>query len=368
MNIPRREIHFTHPTKDGWKLRLFFYSATTNKKAHTPVILCHGLAGNKNSCDFGDFDSPYWHQYSLAAFLSQGGLNKETSFDVWVPELRGLVGQEPHGVYSPKQDVWCVDDHIQKDVPTIISYVQRQYVTQQSQQPKIFWIGKSMGGMIVYGYGETASAKHSLQGVVTIGSPIAFTHNSPTLELISRITPRNIYIPVNVSEFLSKHPDIRNKFLELGANNANIDQDVFEYYLNIGMNNTFSSKVLSQFSVFFRHHTFCRYPRFPWLFDTIGRFPFFHQLLKPYDYKQQLTRFTSPILILSGQADREAPPEDVSYATSHIGSKDVTSVTFSKQNGYSADYGHLDLNLGRKVKLEVYPIIYNWLLAHDQQG
>ncbi len=363
----RQEIHTTHPTSDGWKLRIFFYPASTDHKAHTPVILCHGLAGNKNSCDFGDVDSPNWHQYSLAAFLSQGGLNKKTSFDVWVPELRGQTQQPVHLTYHPERYKWCIDDYIDKDVPTIISYIQRQYAKQRGQKPKLFWIGKSMGGMIIYGYGETVAAKRTLQGAVTIGSPIAFNHNSPVLDLLSRITPRNISIPVNITDFLSKHPDINNKFKQLGANNKNIDPEVYEQYLKTGMNNTFSSRVLNQFSVFFRHHTFCRYPQFPWLFDTIGRLPVFNQLLRPYDYKQQLKRFTTPILILSGQADREASPEDILYIPSHIGSKDVSLINFSKKNGYSADYGHLDLNLGHNAKQEVYPVVYNWLFNHDQQ-
>ena len=366
MNQPKQEIHFTQPTSDGWKLRLFYYPAATKQKAKTPVILCHGLAANKHSCDFGTPGSPEWNQYSLAAFLSQGGLEKKTSFDVWVPELRGRGEQKSfHPLHHPEQYKWCIDDYIQKDVPTIISYVQQYYRKQQGQKQKLFWVGKSMGGMIIYGYGETSSAKRTLKGVVTIGSPIAFLHTSPVIEILSHIAPRNIYIPINASEFLTKHPDIKKKFKETGANIGNIDPAIYEQYLSIGMNNTISSKVLSHFSVFFRHHTFCRYPQFPWLFDTIGRFPFLKPLLWPYDYKQQLKRFTTPLLVLSGQVDHAAPPEDVAYAANHVKSKDVSYMNFSKENGYSADYGHLDLNLGYNVKQEIYPTIYNWLLTHE---
>jgi len=185
--------------------------------------------------------------------------------------------------------------------------------------------------------------------------------------MLSRIAPRNIYAPINVSDFLSKHPDIKNKFKEMSANTENIDPNIYERYLSIGMNNIISSKVLSHFSVFFRHHTFCRYPQFPWLFDTIGRFPFFNQLLRPHDYKKQLKRFKTPILILSGQSDHAAPPGDVQYASTHVGSEDITYINFSKENKYLADYGHLDLNLGIHAKQEVYPPIYNWLVTHDQQ-
>jgi pimeloyl-ACP methyl ester carboxylesterase len=366
MDQQEPQIHFTHPTSDGWKLRMFYYPAATEHKAETPVVLCHGLAANKHSCDFGIPGSTEWNKYSLAAFLSQGGLEKETSFDVWVPELRGR-GEEAmfHPLHHPDRYEWCVDDYIQKDVPTIIAAVQKYYVKNQGHKPKLFWVGKSMGGMIIYGHGETKAGKQSLKGVVTIGSPISFVHTSPVLDILSRIAPRNIYIPLNASEFLLKHPEIKERFKETGATLENIDPVVYEQYISLGMNNTISSKVLSHFSVFFRHHTFCRYPQFPWLFDTFGRFPVLKPLFWPYDYKQQLKRFTTPILILSGEKDHAASPEDVSYAVGHVGSKDVSYVNFSKENGYSADYGHLDLNLGYNVKQEVYPVIYDWLLKRD---
>ncbi|MDG6228878.1 MAG: alpha/beta fold hydrolase [Candidatus Thermoplasmatota archaeon] len=366
MNKPIQDIHFTQPTIDGWTLRLFYYPARSTQKSKSPVVLCHGLAANKHSCDFGTMGTSEWETYSLASFISQGGLDQKTSFDVWVPELRGRGENASfHPLKHPERYNWCIDDYIQKDVPTIISTIRDYYKEKEGLRPKLFWVGKSMGGMIIYAYGETSQAKRTLKGVVTIGSPIDFTHTSPVLDILSRIAPRNFYIPINAADFLLKHPDIKEKFKETGANIENIDDDIYERYIAKGMNNTISSKVLSHFSVFFRHQTFCRYPQFPWLFDTLGRISVLKPLFWPHDYKQQLKRFTTPLLVLAGQNDDAAPPEDVSYASNHVGSKDVTFINFSKENGYSADYGHLDLNLGYNVKKEVYPVIYQWLLDRD---
>ena len=83
-----------------------------------------------------------------------------------------------------------------------------------------------------------------------------------------------------------------------------------------------------------------------------------------YDYKDNLTKFIHPLLAIAGGADKEAPPEEVLQTMKRVGSTDKIAHVFSKTNGYIADYGHLDLNLGKKVKEEVYPVIAEWLIHH----
>jgi len=51
----------------------------------------------------------------------------------------------------------------------------------------------------------------------------------------------------------------------------------------------------------------------------------------------------------------------VKHIAYNVGSTDTTFHEFSERAGYSTDYSHLDLNLGRKAKEEVYPVIYEWL-------
>jgi len=53
----------------------------------------------------------------------------------------------------------------------------------------------------------------------------------------------------------------------------------------------------------------------------------------------------------------------------HVGSRNKSVILFAEnavdENGKifsSHDYGHLDLNIGIKVKDEVYPKIYEWLV------
>lgn len=357
----------TQPTSDGWKLQLLHYPANTKKKTSTPVVLCHGLAANKNSCDFGDIQSKEWEQYSLAAYLSQGYDKDKISHDVWVIQLRGrgknlTFNPKDH----PKRYIWCFDDYVEKDIPTILKFIQTYYQKEQQRNIKIHWVGKSMGGMIVYAYGQTPASHRTIQGVITIGSPAIFEYKNPLLELITRIAPRNIAFPVNISELIQRIPEIDTAFKTFGVDPENIKPDIFELYLKIGMNNLISSKIFNHFSVFFRHNTFCKYPRYPWLYDIFGHTSVTSSFFITYDYKKNLYRFTHPLLAIAGKADKAAPPEDVKETVNRVKSKDKTYHLFSKDKGYKANYGHLDLNLGIHAKNEVYPVIHNWLLQHDK--
>ena len=127
------------------------------------------------------------------------------------------------------------------------------------------------------------------------------------------------------------------------------------------MDNTISSKVLNQFLLFYRHNNFCKYPDNPWLFDLIGKIPILKKIVSTYSYKHNMNKIETPLLVIAGNEDKAAEPREVRFSTKNVSSQDVTFINFSKKNGYSKDYGHLDLNLGLNVKNEVYPYIYKWL-------
>lgn len=360
-----QEIEFAK-TIDGWNLKVFHYPPESKDYIRFPVILCHGLASNKNSCDFGKPGTNEWERYSLAAFLSQKQLNGDSIFDVWVPELRGAG----NSFYDPKINSeryhWCVDDYIDKDVPAIIKCVQQWYKEKKYGVPQVFWVGKSMGGMLAYAYGQTKEGQNNFKGVVTIGSPVFFGKSSMFLEFITRITPRNLSIPININEIIEKSSEIANHFKGLGVNNKNIDPVILENYLRVGFTGILSSKVLSQFSMFFKHNSFCRYPKYPWMYDIFSRIPFLKKKFSPYCYTENIHRFITPLLAIAGGQDKMAPKKDIQYIKYLVGSSDVDFIEFSREAGYRNDYGHLDLNLGIHAYDEVYPKIYDWLKLHSK--
>ena len=87
----------------------------------------------------------------------------------------------------------------------------------------------------------------------------------------------------------------------------------------------------------------------------------------PYSYTQNLPRFTAPLLVIAGGADKMAPKADMWYVKNHVGSTDVSYLEFSKDAGYHADYGHLDLNIGIHAREEVYPKIHRWLWSRTSK-
>jgi len=354
-------------TSDGWDLRIFHYPPQTENVVQFPVILCHGLGMNKNSCDFGEPGTEQWFRYSLAAFLSQQQSKNSSVFDVWVPELRGNGKPSFDPKQNPEKFRWCVDDYIEKDVPAIISCVQGWYQEYKNEIRPVFWVGKSMGGMLAYAYGQTNEGQKNLKGVVTIGSPIVFGKSSPFLEFITRLTPRKISIPIHLNEIIKKSGDIANHFKGLGVNLDNIDPVVLQDYMQESFSSVISSKVLSHFSLFFKHMNFCRYPRYPWMYDVFGRIPGIKKIFAPFSYTENINRFTAPLLVIAGGADKMAPKKDMLYVKDHAGSTDITYLEFSKETGYKTDYGHLDLNLGIHAREEVYPKIFEWLLAHSKK-
>jgi len=84
------------------------------------------------------------------------------------------------------------------------------------------------------------------------------------------------------------------------------------------------------------------------------------------DYTADLDRVTVPALLVSAKADNMCEPTCVRYAYEHVGSTDKTYRELGLANNFSADYGHIDIVLGKNAPREVYPLILDWLRQHDR--
>jgi len=340
-------------TDDGWTLSLNKYALKDESlKKKAAVILCHGFNINNR---FWDLDK----RCSIARYLAGNG------YDVWVPSLRGSglsskpiladmrgmlkldIVNVPQVLMKAPFDLtkfdWTIDDHIHRDVPVIIDLVRKE-----SGFDKIYWIGHSMGGIIMFGYLENENHDTSkIAGFVSIGSMMVITQPlSAGLKMIANqkplLTASLLINTTAVSQFRNfTLGTVKSPIEELLMNSENMEADVMYKFFNIAIDDT-SPGVVAQFS------------------DSIKTGKMVSSD-KSYSYTANLRLVNTPILVLGGNKDGFVSEEGLQKTYMMVGSKDKEVVIFSKSNGYSADYGHCDLILGKDSEREVYPVILNWL-------
>ena len=208
-------------------------------------------------------------------------------------------------------------------------------------------IGHSMGGMIAYAaLGVNPAIHDALAGLVTIASPMGFPPVASqamrtlgemflALPLPQRLPQRGVLVAI--WSVLRWSPGMA----QVGMNPANIDVHVFGRALRLFMSNVPRSKLrqLAQWSL-------------------SGEF---RSCDGTIDYRANLSHITTPALIIAGAADRLASPAMVRFAHDRISSPQKHYREFGVRSGDSADYGHVDLILGRRAPDEVFPVIGEWI-------
>ncbi|MHC1625078.1 MAG: hypothetical protein ACXQS2_03690 [Methermicoccaceae archaeon] len=135
-----------------------------------------------------------------------------------------------------------------------------------------------------------------------------------------------------------------------------MNEDILSEYVENGFNSMIPKKVFYHFLVFLKHGVFCRYPRYPLLYDLSESFPRLKRWFAPYNYTGNLWRFKAPLCVIAGDADHLAHQDDVIYAYHNVGTPDTR-----KRMVLLKGYGHLDLNLGVNAKKDVYPKVHGWI-------
>jgi predicted alpha/beta hydrolase len=82
------------------------------------------------------------------------------------------------------------------------------------------------------------------------------------------------------------------------------------------------------------------------------------------DYGSRLADLDLPAFVIAAAGDRMwAPPPAVMGLYERIGSPDKSFLVCGRRSGYSRDFDHVDVLIGRPARTEVWPLILNWL-AH----
>lgn len=325
---------FFAETDDGWKLAIYHLPPQGPARAADPVIMCHGFTSTSVTFDQGD-------GRGLGPYLARLG------YDVWLVNLRGRPPGSYPGDGSSKRYGWTVDDYIRRDAPAVLNLV-----STKTGAKHVAWIGHSMGGMLMYGYLGTIGDERVAR-FIAIASPVRFADLSDRLLKLARRAKRwvdrddglhlgtisRIARPLHMTSLVGS-------YLDLVANRQNVTDDQWRRYLVNGVTNVSGGEALQLADWTLRD------VMVSWDGHT--------------DYRAAMRNIRLPLLVIAGKMDFLAPPSAALPAIELVGAADKTARVFSLAAGDRADYGHLDLLIGRPVNEEVFPYVAAWLQERHQ--
>jgi pimeloyl-ACP methyl ester carboxylesterase len=325
------EVHYTKAA-DGWRLAMTRYRP--DRPVHgEPVILCHGLGANRYNMDFGN-------EHSLARFLRDRG------FDVWIAELRGVGLSGRPRLFSRRSYGYGFDDFVALDVPAIIDLV-----IGKTGACKVFWVGHSMGGMLAYCFLQGALAG-KVKGAVAVSSPPRFEVKG-FYGLYKGLFRAGLLFPAIHQEQFAPYfaplvTLLPNSIKSIVVNYSNMTPELIRRVV-VNLPANISRGVLAQFA------------------DWFDRGDLMDRSMK-HSYTAGMRDITTPMLLISGGADRLVPGRLVRELYEGMKSADKTYRNFSLADGARADYGHGDILVGVPAPLDVYPFIADWLSARSEKA
>ena len=333
----------TTTTNDGWDIVLENFKPLNGApKRKYPVIICHGLIGNRHYFKIREEESIV---YRLRA----------EGYDVWLLDLRNREDSlVKASIYygKNKYNEITVDTYANEDAEKAISYV-----LEKTKSEKVNWIGHSMGGLLAYirlGFSDETR----IANLVTIASPMYFNKpftkkvnsldnygflvNSDFMNLVQPVVPTGSMSRFN-GYFRVGRIEIPLPFSRLFYYEENSTlQDVLR--LKRYSTNNESSKVMRQFS------------------DSLkeGEFSSFK---KGTNYTTGLESIQVPTFLIGGRRDHLASPYSIRKTYEQLGAKstDKEMLIAGRAEGHAEDYGHVDLIIGKNVDNDINIPIAKWL-------
>lgn len=316
-------------TRDGWRIALHRYKRAPGQRASSPVLLCHGLGSNRF-----DLDAP---DNSLARYLYEAG------HDTWVIELRGAGKSSRPTLTNRLRYDWNFDDYLYHDLPAAIGLIHRR-----TGADKVHWIGHSMGGMLAYAY-LAMWGDRSIRSVVTVGSPTFAKMRRPMIDNVIglyRLARPLRRVPNRALGRLASHfpRPVKNTVGRLIMNPRQVSAGRAKRLLRSAVEDI-PITLLDQFVDWYSHQEFRL---------SYGTF----------DFREALRHIVAPTFVISGSRDWLTPPSDLEQVYELLGSSEKRYWCAGKEAGCEAEYGHIDLILGRHAPVEIFPRIADWLQHH----
>lgn len=317
-------------TDDGRQIHIFFIRGQGEVKAKFPVILCHGLGAQ----------GKYWYFNEKSSWAPEIAKN---GFDVFVPDLRGV------GKSGGKMDFNFYD--YSKDVIAIIDKVKK--ITGAE---KVHWVGHSMGGMVIY--------------LTLTEKPEFVKENLASLTIIS--SPYKIWQPFEINKILQKNFDAVSQALK------KIDSIPFSFFAGFYRFAFPFFQIAEDISPIAKSFQY-----FVWNLDLVdietrkdvilGTANVSSKVLEKFlrvglgyeDFGFEIENLQVPSIFIVGTNDFLATPPTVKLAYIKAGTKDKKFFLAGVGEGFSGDYGHVDINTTNISKSEILPIVIAHLTEND---
>ena len=319
--------------RDGWRVALHRYRPAASAPARRhPVILCHGLAANRVTFDLDA-------EVSLARRLAGIG------FDVFSLELRAHGASDPARLAGRRRWGFSFDDYLSHDVPAAIAAV-----SALAGAPRVHWIGHSMGGILLYAHLASGGADRVASGVA-IGSSLDYSgsssayHSTLRLRRFAGLSP---VVPIGAALALCAPWTGRSG---TALERFNLWPDNVEPRLVRRLHarafHSVSTPVLLQLATAFEPGGLRSHDRRRRYLDDLRR-----------------AAVTTPVLALAGDRDLQCSPDAAAVPLAALAGRRRLDA-FGRSYGHASHYGHFDLVIGRRARVEVWPAIEGWLLEHD---
>ncbi|MDY7560527.1 alpha/beta fold hydrolase [Pseudomonas sp. 10B1] len=242
----------------------------------------------------------FWYSpkgVGLGAYLAR------TGFDVWIPEMRG------HGLSSRNQRYRHnrVADYARYDLPAIAAFV----CEQTGQVPH--WIGHSLGGTtLAAALGGHYLGSEDVASVALFGSQISRVHwplKVPLVEWGARL-------------ILSRFAHISGSRLKRGPEDEPIGLAVESM-------------------------------RWFGLFKHFGD--------KDRNWWSGLSDVQVPVLVVAAVADQQDPAWACRALYEQFGSAQRQFLCLGRAQGFSDDFGHVDMLVSKGAQTQVWPLVVSWL-------
>lgn len=317
------EIYYVR-TKDLWEIRLCRFR--NNSEKNIPILFVHGFGSNQNN-----FLLP--HEQSIVSYL------KNNNFDCWTMDLRGCKSSRPP--FGKTRWDASIDDVLVYDLPAVI-----EFILKITGYKKLFWIGHSLGGMLLYAY-LIHKGNDKIAGGITLGAPIGFVNtkmNVPSaLVQFQKLFPNTVFLLFKMLIPILKFFKIGNSVFPVNPSNININMTSWDL---CKMVEPPSPKMVDEMTVWLNGKK--------WI-----------MLNGQLNILEHLSELDIPLLLFYAPDDPFVNLDTAKDFFNSLKSTDKEIHILSTESGCKHNYNHCDLAFGENGEEEVFEPIKVWLDKHE---